>query len=168
MTTLTREQALQVQEAVKCKELPQTESEAISLLLADHDVWEKHSLTQLVTENAALRQERDALKGQVEALRAELAEAKCGEALCGHDHSTQYWELRANKAEGLANDAQEAIGHYQAQLQQAQQRYNDLIMQVGKKFPGETRHDTAKRYIQQAERPSSDTAHTALQEASHE
>ena len=31
-------------------------------------------------------------------MTAERDEAKCGEALCGHDHSTQYWKLRANKA----------------------------------------------------------------------
>lgn len=29
--------------------------------------------------------------------------------------------------------------------------YHDLIMQVGDKHPNETRHETAKRYIRQAE-----------------
>lgn len=31
-------------------------------------------------------------------------------------------------------------------------KYHDLIMQVGKKYPGESRHDTAKRYILEAEK----------------
>jgi uncharacterized low-complexity protein len=53
---------------------------------------------------------------QIDTLTKQLEEAKCGEALCGHDHSTQYWELRANKAECQATDAQEAIGHYQAEV----------------------------------------------------
>lgn len=36
--------------------------------------------------------------------------------------------------------------------------YYDLIMQVGAKWPDESRHDTAKRYIINAERPSEDAA----------
>ena len=32
--------------------------------------------------------------------------------------------------------------------------YNELIMAVAKKFPGETRHQTALKYIQAAETPS--------------
>lgn len=31
--------------------------------------------------------------------------------------------------------------------------YLDLIMQVAKKYPGETRHDTAKKYIRFCETP---------------
>lgn len=49
-------------------------------------------------------QERNAatiadLRAELARVKRELEEAKCGEALCGHDHSTQYWELRSNKAE---------------------------------------------------------------------
>jgi hypothetical protein len=33
-----------------------------------------------------------------------------------------------------------------------QKKYNELIMAVGNKYPNETRHETALRYIQQAER----------------
>ena len=32
--------------------------------------------------------------------------------------------------------------------------YDELIMAVGNKYPGETRHQTALRYIQRAEEPS--------------
>ncbi len=31
--------------------------------------------------------------------------------------------------------------------------YNELLFAVGNKYPGETRHQTALRYIQQAEAP---------------
>ena len=62
------------------------------------------------------RREVDALTQQLAEVTKELAEAKCGEDLCGHDHSTQYWELRANKAECLASEGQEAIGHYQGEI----------------------------------------------------
>ena len=61
-------------------------------------------------------------KNEIERLHGELAVAKCGEALCGHDHSVQYWELRANKAESMATDAQEAIGHWQAEAHKLQQQ----------------------------------------------
>lgn len=33
-------------------------------------------------------------------------------------------------------------------------RYYDLLLCVGYKYPGETRHETARRYILEAERPS--------------
>jgi hypothetical protein len=36
------------------------------------------------------------------------------------------------------------------------ERYYDLIYQVGNKYPGESRHDTAKRYLQRAEQTGSD------------
>ena len=37
-------------------------------------------------------------------------------------------------------------------------KYMELIMTVSKKYPGETRHETALRYIRAAERSSADTA----------
>lgn len=39
----------------------------------------------------------------------------------------------------------------------AESLYHELIMQVERKFPGESRHDTAKRYIQEAERFSGES-----------
>jgi hypothetical protein len=39
----------------------------------------------------------------------------------------------------------------QARLAEAERQYMELIYAVGRKFPGETRHQTALRYIQQAE-----------------
>ena len=39
----------------------------------------------------------------------------------------------------------------QAQLAEVRESYNDLIMQVSIKHPNETGHETAKRYIRNAE-----------------
>lgn len=65
-----------VKDAVKSDHLPETQEEAITLLLDDHSVWEKHSLTQLVTENTAL-------KAQVKAAEADTAAVRqvCRELL---------------------------------------------------------------------------------------
>ena len=40
------------------------------------------------------------------------------------------------------------------------ERYNELLMAVGRKFDGETRHETALRYIQQAEMNKPNPAHS--------
>lgn len=34
--------------------------------------------------------------------------------------------------------------------------YHELIMEVAKKYPGETRHETARRYIRERETPNPD------------
>jgi uncharacterized low-complexity protein len=47
----------------------------------------------------ALAEEHQQAKAALAAVTHERDEAKCGEALCGHDHSTQYWERRANEAQ---------------------------------------------------------------------
>ena len=48
-------------------------------------------------------------------------------------------------------DLESENANLKAQLAAAEKNYQDLILQVGKKTPGETRHETAKRYLQQAE-----------------
>jgi hypothetical protein len=59
----------------------------------------------------------------------------------------------ANRYQRLANPT--AILAILAQLEAAQAvpdgRYDELIYAVARKFPGETRHETALRYIRQAE-----------------
>jgi len=40
-------------------------------------------------------------------------------------------------------------------------RYNELLYAVGNKYPGETRHQTALRYIRNAEKPSTETSQVA-------
>ncbi|HAR37923.1 MAG TPA: hypothetical protein DCS09_04735 [Porphyromonadaceae bacterium] len=39
----------------------------------------------------------------------------------------------------------------EADCDELQRKYNELVMAVSRKFPGETRHQTALRYIRQAE-----------------
>jgi hypothetical protein len=43
-----------------------------------------------------------------------------------------------------------------------QEKYDELIFAVGKKYPSETRHETALRYIQQAERGSDEQARAGM------
>jgi len=47
-------------------------------------------------------------------------------------------------------------------LKKERKKYNELIMAVGNKYPDETRHQTALRYIKQAEISSDDPAREAL------
>ena len=42
----------------------------------------------------------------------------------------------------------------QQAVQEERKKYEELIMAVGNKYPGETRHETALRYIKQAEMSS--------------
>ncbi len=41
--------------------------------------------------------------------------------------------------------------HYKKKALEIADRYQELLLQVGNKYPGESRHDTALRYIKQAE-----------------
>jgi hypothetical protein len=43
------------------------------------------------------------------------------------------------------------IDELKRELAEAKRNYMDLIMSVGNKYPNETRHETAKRYIQERE-----------------
>lgn len=45
-----------------------------------------------------------------------------------------------------------------ARLAEAEAEYADLIFRVSEKHPGETRHETARRYIEQAERATDGAA----------
>lgn len=51
---------------------------------------------------------------------------------------------------------------YEAGQRNALDRYHELLYAVGNKYPGESRHDTALRYIQQAE--SKDLSEAAQRE----
>ncbi len=46
-------------------------------------------------------------------------------------------------------------------IRQLQDKYHDLLYQVARKHPGESRHETAKRYIQEAETPQDNTEASA-------
>jgi hypothetical protein len=60
------------------------------------------------------------------------------------------------------NAAYDKIASLKQQLAEAQRdaaRYNELLYAVAKKHPDETRHETALRYIRQAEQPKDDQCH---------
>ena len=40
------------------------------------------------------------------------------------------------------------------EIESLREKYNELIFAVGMKYPGETRHETAMRYIKKAEEPA--------------
>lgn len=64
---LPDELAVLVQQAIKSTDKPATYKSAIEQLLVDHFVWEKHSITQLVTDKMEL-------KAQLAAKDASLAQ----------------------------------------------------------------------------------------------
>jgi seryl-tRNA synthetase len=57
--------------------------------------------------------------------------------------------------------AADAIRSLRRDLEEVREKYNELIYQVGNKFPEETRHETALRYLRNAERMQGDLAQTA-------
>ena len=63
----------------------------------------------------------------------------CGDAPDRHGEILNVWVERAEQAE--------------AALRERDGRYHELLYAVGHKFPDESRHDTALRYIRQAEVP---------------
>ncbi len=51
----------------------------------------------------------------------------------------------------VARQYKQQLAQSQARVLELEGKYNELIMQVGNKFDGESRHDTAKRYLRQHE-----------------
>lgn len=95
----------------------------------------------------------DAMQMEINELRALLAEAICpdDEELASHVHIAAVFSV------GKPNPDAEVL--FQAaqrirQLSNIATLYNELIMGVAKKHPGETRHETALRYILRCEEPS--------------
>jgi len=58
----------------------------------------------------------------------------------------------------LARQLERELSAAQQQIAALREQYDDLIMQVASKYPGETRHQTAKRYIAQSEIPMPNAA----------
>lgn len=68
-----------------------------------------------------------------------------------HDkgHPCEYKTLTIEDVEAMSG----RLAKLEARLAAESEKYSDLIMQVQEKIPGETRHETAKRIIQQHEAP---------------
>lgn len=69
---------------------------------------------------------------------------------------------RLNWQQEAAN-AQRELAQSQARVKELDTLYHELIMAVGQKFMGESRHETALRYIKEAEEPPFETASTESQ-----
>ena len=99
-------------------------------------------------------QERiEEVRSALENVRAQRdrAEAQRDEALRSQSSALvreQYAIQQANQARTELAKAQAAL----ARLTTLKAQYDDLILSVGNKYPGESRHETAKRYIHRAER----------------
>lgn len=69
----------------------------------------------------------------------------------------QRWKAEHQAAELVCDLVKEIVkaakGQPGGECKSEDPRYQELIMAVSKKYPGETRHETALRYIRQAEEP---------------
>lgn len=68
------------------------------------------------------------------------------------------WALDLGFATGHADTEQDLLDEVSAQIKELQARYYELLYGVASKFPNETRHETALRYIRNAEIHDNDPA----------
>ncbi len=69
----------------------------------------------------------------------------------------------------LLKSSEEEMLFWRRESRRLREQYNSLIFEVSYKFPGESRHDTAKRYIREREEYGIGiVAKQAMKEASHE
>ena len=61
------------------------------------------------------------------------------------------WALDLGFATGHADTEQDLLDEVGAQIKELQAKYYELLYGVMSKFPNETRHETALRYIRNAE-----------------
>lgn len=61
------------------------------------------------------------------------------------------WVLSLGLATGHADTEQDLLDEVKTQIRELRNKYSELIMEVSKKYPGESRHETALKYIKQAE-----------------
>lgn len=61
------------------------------------------------------------------------------------------WAINLGFATGHADTEQDLLDEVGAQIKELQSNYYELLYAVASKFPDETRHETALRYIRNAE-----------------
>ena len=66
--------------------------------------------------------------------------------------------------EYAATELQHLAEELERELAEAKRNYMELIMSVGNKYPNETRHETAKRYIQERENTPIHGPYSAIKE----
>ena len=64
--------------------------------------------------------------------------------------------------EAILEEIRDQVKKLTAERNDIRDRYYDLVMQVAQKWPDETRHDTAKRYIMEREETKESAAKQAL------
>lgn len=61
-----------------------------------------------------------------------------------------------------------ALAHSKERIAELEAKYQSLIMQVGTKHPNESRHETALRYIKQAENKANSISNEAMKGSNNE
>ena len=123
--------------------------------------WEKYPNTykeptheDWIAEIAALTESRDGWKREYRLINAAhlQAEAKIKELEADATAAKSKWKIQESlRALKYHETSQERIKELEASNRKLREDYNELIMAVGNKYPDETRHQTALRYIRQSE-----------------
>jgi hypothetical protein len=116
------------------------------------------ALTALARDLETARQERDALHAQATALGHVPYLDRMQELAAARDEARK---LAENYVQMLANERAANLAAVRAaraetetavkERDEARALHQELMFQVGSKWPGETRHETAKRYIRERE-----------------
>lgn len=97
---------------------------------------------------------------QIEELREERDKLKV--TLADRDHSLQVIGETVAQLNKQNKELCQELVEREREVGRLREQYSDLIMCVGNKYLGESRHDTAKRYIISAEKVTDSTAKAAL------
>lgn len=92
---------------------------------------------------------------ELASLRARIAELEAREQ----------WYIARLESGGPGLDGYRELGDKCAELEAERDRYYELLYAVEKKHPGETRHETALRYIREAEAHTGDPGQSTREEA---
>ena len=131
----------------------------------------------LIAEFNEMRAENKRLEAWIDDLQSEMY-INC--VYCGHRYGPNKGDHLVTMRKTLEKHIEECPKHplsmarnrimeLEAENRWLRDQYNSLIFEVSYKFPGESRHDTAKRYIREREEYGIGiVAKQALKEASHE
>ena len=153
----------------------QAEWEKVERAEADVKKWIKiagenqKSANKCEADNVALRKRAEKAEGEVKRCYELLCGARCvycGEVV-GRDRQNQEIADEVLKRH-IETCPKHPVAVLRKRVEELREQYDELIMSVGNKYPNETRHLTALRYIQQAENKTDNVARKALKEADHE
>ena len=81
----------------------------------------------------------------------ETTEPESGTALASPNKRLVMWAINLGFAIGHADTEQDLLDEVGAQIKELQDKYYELLYGVASKFPDESRHETALRYIRNGE-----------------